>query len=467
MAIVNFVHRILDFKRLSPAQKIAISFMFVILSGAVLLMLPISNRNGEFFSPIDALFTATSATCVTGLSTITIAEQFNWFGHLVIVLLIQIGGLGLMTFMAVLLLILKNRLSVNEKIVMKEMLNQDKVFDMKKFLLDILRYTLFFEAIGAILISFRMIDVYGPVDGVLKAAFLSVSAFCNAGFDTLGPISMQGYVHDPLMMFTIMSLIVLGGVGFAVWFDVRDKLGMLVRKKINFKKFRHSLTLHTRIVILVTVFLILGAGLLIMLIEYDNPLTIGTFTLPDKMMSATFESVALRTAGFTSINYANLRTGTQLIMMITMFIGGSPGGTAGGIKTTTFAILVIYMISMLKGRENTVVMRRNIGKGVIIRAMGIFFINLFTLFTGIFFLCLLEDKPMNALCFEAVSAMATVGSSLGITAALTFGGKIVIILLMYIGRIGISTLIISLVKPRHSHDAKDKVNYPDGTIIVG
>lgn len=467
MAIVNFVHRILDFKRLSPAQKIAISFMFVILSGAVLLMLPISNRDGQFFSPIDALFTATSATCVTGLSTITIADQFNWFGHLVIVLLIQVGGLGLMTFMAVLLLILKNRLSVNEKIVMKEMLNQDKVFDMKKFLLDILRYTLFFEAIGTILLSFRMVEIYGPVNGVLKAAFLSVSAFCNAGFDTLGPISLQGYVHDPLMIFTIMFLIILGGVGFAVWFDVRDKVGMLVRRKVNFKKFRHSLSLHTRVVVIVTIFLIFGSGLLIMLVEYNNPTTIGTFTLPEKMMTSTFESVALRTAGFTSINYANLKTGTQLIMMVTMFIGGSPGGTAGGIKTTTFAILVLYMFSMLKGRENTVVMKRNLGRTIVIRSMGIFFINLVTLFTGIFLLCLTEDSPMNAICFEATSALATVGSSLGITASLSFLGKVIIIALMYVGRIGISTLIISLVKSPHSNDAKDKVNYPDGTIIVG
>lgn len=467
MAIVNFVHRILDFKRLSPAQKIAISFMFVILSGAILLMLPISNRDGQFFSPIDALFTATSATCVTGLSTITIADQYNWFGHLVIVLLIQVGGLGLMTFMAVLLLILKNRLSLNEKIVMREMLNQDKVFDMKKFLLDILRYTLFFEAIGTILLSFRMVEVYGPVNGVLKAAFLSVSAFCNAGFDTLGPISLQDYVHDPLVIFTIMFLIILGGVGFAVWFDVRDKLGMLLKRKINFKKFKHSLTLHTKIVLIVTVFLIFGSGLIIMLVEFDNPGTMGGFTIPEKMMSATFESVALRTAGFTSVNYANLRTGTQLIMMVTMFIGGSPGGTAGGIKTTTFAILVLYMFAMLKGRENTIVMRRNLGRTIVIRSMGIFFINLVTLFTGIFLLCLTEDAPLNALCFEATSALATVGSSLGITASLSFLGKVIIISLMYIGRIGISTLIISLVKPPHSNDAKDKVNYPDGTIIVG
>ena len=466
MKMVNFVHTVLDFKKLSPAQKIATSFLFVILAGTILLILPISNRNGEFFSPIDALFIATSATCVTGLSTVTIADQFNAFGHLVIVLLIQVGGLGLMTFMAVLILVLKNRLSLNEKKVMKEMLNQDKVFDMKKFLLDILRYTLFFEAIGTIILSFRMVDDYGPIEGIMKSAFLSVSAFCNAGFDTLGSISLQGYVHDPLVCITIMLLIVLGGLGFAVWFDVRDKLDALFHRQISFKRIHHTLSLHTKVVLLISMVLILVPAVMIMALEFHNPQTMGDFTIPEKMMSSAFESIALRTAGFTSINYANITAGTQMLMMVVMFIGGSPGGTAGGIKTTTFAILVVYMINMLKGKERIVVMRRQIANSTVIRAMGIFFINIVALLTGMFFLAITQPQTLNMIAFECVSAMATVGSSLGLTSLLTFGGKVIIILLMYIGRIGISTLIISLVKPRHS-DGKDKISYPDGTIIVG
>lgn len=466
MKMVNFVHTVLDFKQLSPAQKIATSFLFVILAGTILLILPISNRNGDFLSPVDALFTATSATCVTGLSTVTIADQFNWFGHLVIVLLIQIGGLGLMTFMAVLILILKNRLSLNEKKVMKEMLNQDKVFDMKKFLLDILRYTLFFEAIGTIVLSFRMIDDYGPITGIMKAAFLSVSAFCNAGFDTLGSTSLQAYVHDPLICITIMLLIVLGGLGFAVWFDLRDKLDALFHRQITFKRFHHILTLHTKVVLLITLVLILIPAVMIFILEYQNPLTMGSFTLPEKIMSSTFESIALRTAGFTTINYASINSGTQMLMMVVMFIGGSPGGTAGGIKTTTFAILVVYMINMLKGKERIVVMKRQISNSTIIRAMGIFFINIVALLSGMFLLALTQPQSLNMIAFESVSAMATVGSSLGLTSLLTFGGKVIIIVLMYIGRIGISTLIISLVKPRH-YDGKDQISYPDGTIIVG
>ena len=465
--MTNFIHSVLNFKKMSPAQKIAASFLLVILSGAILLTLPIATKSGNFFNPLDALFISASATCVTGLAVVTVSETFNLFGQIVILLLIQIGGLGLMTFMAVFILIIRNRLTVNEKIVMKEMLNQDHVVNMKKFLQDILYYTLFFESVGAILIAFRMIPRYGLFDGGFKAIFLSISAFCNAGFDTLGSISLQEYVHDPLMCFTIMALIILGGIGFAVWFDIRDKIQPLLSGKINFRKFKHSLSLHTKIVIGVTLVLILVPALLIVILEYTNTGTIGNFNIFEKIMTALFESIALRTAGFSTINYGNLHSSTDLLMMVVMFIGGSPGGTAGGIKTTTIAMLVVYMISALKGREKTVILKRTIGDGIIIRAMGIFFINLVTLLTGIFLLNIVEPFSYLELSFEAVSAMATVGSSLGITASLGIGGKLVIIMLMYVGRIGISTLILSLTKPKSSVDKTGCISYPSGNVIVG
>lgn len=465
--MANFIYSVLGLRKLSPAQKIASSFFLVILTGTILLTLPISNQGGMFFNPLDALFQATSATCVTGLTLVSLADQFTWFGQLVMLLLIQVGGLGLMTFMAVFILIVKNRLSMNGKLAMKEMLNQERVGNMRKFLVDILYYTLFFEAIGAILLSFRMIPRYGLIDGGFKSIFLAVSAFCNAGFDTLGSNSLQDYVHDPLMMFTIMGLIVLGGLGFAVWFDIRDKIGPLLKRKVTLRKFRHSLSLHTKIVVSVSAFLIIVPGLIIMVLEFNNPKTIGDFNFFEKLMSAMFESVALRTAGFTSINYSFINPATSLLMMVVMFIGGSPGGTAGGIKTTTFAVLVIYVVSTLRGRENAVVLKRAIGKDIIIRAMGIFFINLVVLFSGIFLLNVIEDKNFLSLSFEAVSAMATVGSSLGITSALHTGAKLIIIFLMYVGRIGISTLLISLTRPKPNKNAANKVSYPDGNIIVG
>ena len=463
--MVEFIHSMLNFKKMSPAQKIAASFLLVILCGTLLLMLPISNVDGNFMNPIDALFSATSATCVTGLSTINVSEQLNLFGQIVLMLLIQIGGLGLMTFMAVFLLIIKSRLSLNEKIVMKEMLNQEHVFNMKKFIVDILYYTLFFETIGAILLSIPMIEQYGLFDGSFKAIFLAVSAFCNAGFETLGSTSLQAYADQPLICFTIMALIVLGGLGFAVWFDVRDKLVSLVKGKLAWKKFRRSLSLHTKLVLFVTFLLIVSGALFIVVFEYNNSATLGNMPFPQKIMCGLFESISLRTAGFTSINYGALQSQTSLIMMVLMFIGGCPGGTAGGIKTTTFIILVIYIIGMLKGSKQTVVFRRAIEESIVIRAMGIFFLNLVVLFVGVLLLCIIQSQDFLSIAFECVSALATVGSSLGLTGDLEALGKLVIICMMYIGRIGISTLVLSMMRQR-SFD-ENKISLPKGNIIVG
>lgn len=464
--MVNYIHSVLDFKKFTPAQKIAASFMLVILVGAVLLTLPISHRNREFYDIVDALFTATSATCVTGLVVDVTLLEFSLFGQIVIMLLIQIGGLGLMTLMAVFILLLKSKLSMHEKLAMKEMLNQDKVINMHRFLLDILKYTLIFEGCGMVLLSLRFVPEYGILNGIFKSMFIAVSAFCNAGFDVLGSVSLADYAHDPLVIITIMSLIVLGGLGFAVWFDLRDKVKPLALRKVKFSKFRKSLSLHTRIVLDVTLFLIIGTASIIFLLEYSNEGTIGLFSLPQKVMTSIFESVTLRTAGFASVDYASLTLGTKFLMVIIMFIGGSPGGTAGGIKTTTLAVLIIYIVSNLRGHAHTVLFRRTISMDIIIRAMGIFFINLITLLSGVFLLCIMEDHDFIELLFEAASAMATVGLTLGITASLSVGGKLVIIILMFVGRIGITTLVLSLFAHHHTN-SENAVAYPNGNIIVG
>lgn len=464
--MVNYIHSVLDLKKFTPAQKIAASFMLVILVGAILLTLPISHRDGEFYSVIDALFTATSATCVTGLVVDVTLQEFSVFGQCVIMLLIQIGGLGLMTLMAVFILLLKSKLSMHEKIAMKEMLNQDRVINMHRFLLDILKYTLLFEGCGMLLLALRFVPQFGLFKGLFKAIFIAVSAFCNAGFDVLGTASLADYVHDPLVIITIMALIILGGLGFAVWFDLRDKIKPFLIGKVKLGKLRKSLSLHTKIVMDVTLLLILGTATIIFLMEFENPGTIGIFSFPEKVLTSLFESVTLRTAGFASIDYAQLTLASKFLMIIVMFIGGSPGGTAGGIKTTTLAVLIIYIISNLRGHTHTVLFRRTISMDIIIRAMGIFFINLITLLTGIFLLCILEDHDFIDLAFEAASAMATVGLTLGITSSLTVGGKIVIIILMFVGRIGITTLVLSLFTHRHTN-SENAVAYPNGNIIVG
>lgn len=464
--MVNYLHSVLNVKRLNTAQKIASSFLLVILVGTLLLMLPFAHQDGQFYSFVDALFTATSATCVTGLVVDITVQEFTLFGQIVIMFLIQIGGLGLMTLMAVFILLLKSRLSMNEKQAVKELLNQDKVVDMRKFLIDIFRYTMVFEGCGMVFLMLRFIPEFGLFDGIFKSMFIAVSAFCNAGFDVLGTVSLGAYVHDPFVILPVTALIILGGLGFAVWFDLRDKLKSLLLRKISFSKFRKTLSLHTRIVLGMTLVLIVGTACMIFLLEFQNQGTMEPFSFPEKLLTSLFESVTLRTAGFASLDYAQLTLATKFFMVFIMFIGGSPGGTAGGIKTTTLAVLIIYIISNLRGRIHTVIFRRAVSKEIIIRAMGIFFINLVTLLTGIFLLCIFEKHDFITLVFEAASAMATVGLSLGITASLSVGGKLVIIVLMFVGRIGITTFVLSLVSRIHNI-SENEVSYPNGNIIVG
>lgn len=452
-------------KRRTPARKIAMSFFMVIVVGTLLLMLPAAHRNQQAYPFVDALFTATSATCVTGLVIDVTLTEFTLFGQVVIMTLIQIGGLGLMTIVAVCILFFKSKLTMHEKITMKEMLNQDGAFNMKQFLMDILKYTFLFESIGALLLAIRFLPKYGFALGMFKSLFIAVSAFCNAGFDILGNNSLMDVAHDPLIMLTIICLIVLGGLGFAVWFDLRDKLKIMFKKHSSKRKFWKSLNFHTRIVLTVTAFLIFFGTLLIFLLERNNPSTLQNKSLPQQLLVSLFEAVTLRTAGFASVDYGALTLATKYMMVLIMFIGGSPGGTAGGIKTTTAVILLMYIISNVKGKAQTVMMKRTISKELIIRAMGIFFINLLTLLLGIFLLCIFEVQDFISIVFEATSALATVGLTLGITGALTTVGKLVIIFLMFVGRIGITTLFLSLISQHSTVD--HSATYPTGSIIVG
>lgn len=452
-------------RRRTPARKIAMSFLMVIVVGTLLLMLPAAHRNQQAYPFVDALFTATSATCVTGLVVDVTLAEFTLFGQIVIMILIQIGGLGLMTIVAVCILFFKNKLTMNEKITMKEMLNQDGTFNMKQFLMDILKYTFLFEGIGALLLAIRFLPKYGFSIGMFKSLFIAVSAFCNAGFDVLGNNSLMEVAHDPLIMLTIICLIVLGGLGFAVWFDLRDKLKSMSKKHFSKRKFWKSLNFHTRIVLIVTTFLILFGTLLIFLLERNNPGTLQNKSLSQQLLVSLFEAVTLRTAGFASVDYGALRLATKYLMVLIMFIGGSPGGTAGGIKTTTAVILLMYIISNVKGKAQTVMMKRTVSKELVIRAMGIFFINLLTLLLGIFLLCIFEAQDFISIVFEATSALATVGLTLGITSALTTAGKLVIVFLMFVGRIGITTLFLSLISQHSTVD--HSATYPNGSIIVG
>lgn len=462
--MIRKIHNLLHMKKAPPARRIASSFLGVILVGAILLSLPISNKNGEFLNMIDSLFTATSATCVTGLVTHATIEQFNHFGQLVIICLMQIGGIGLMTLVATFMVALRSRLSLNDKRAIKEMLNQTNIFNFKIFLQGILKYTLVLEGLGAILLMFVFIPQFGAMEGIFKSVFIAVSAFCNAGFDNLSTVSLIPYSSNFIVCFVVMTLIILGGLGFVVWFDVHDKINQLINNRMSLHHFLDSLNLHTKIVLITTLGLIIVPAIMIFMMEYNNPETFANMSLSDQILNALFSSVTLRTAGFATVPLENCYISSQLLMIICMFIGGSPGGTAGGVKTTTVAVILICVVRSLRGKRRTNVFNRHISRDIIVRATTIMAINLLVLFTGIFILSITENFDFIQICFESTSALATVGLTLGITPMLSIGGKLVIIMLMYVGRIGIMTFIMSIVREDSGSDA---IHYAEGHVMVG
>lgn len=451
--------------KLSPAQQIAISFASVILTGAFLLSLPISNRlEGATF--IDHLFTSTSAVCVTGLTTVVVAQQYTTFGHWVIIALMQIGGLGLMTLIAIFVIFLSGQLSLANRLALNEAVNFFNLNDFNHFIMNILKYTLIFESIGFLLYATRFVPEFGWSSGLFISLFTAVSAFVNAGLDIIGPISLQGYAHDPIVNFTTMYLIVVGGLGFGVWFDLSQGSKSLIRKAHPLQYIVKHLKVHTKIVITTTLCLIFGGAFLIFLIEFNNPDTIQSFNFFDKIMASLFQSITTRTAGFATLNMASMKAATLLIMMLLMFIGGSPGGTAGGIKTTTFAILVLMIVSELRNRKEIVVFNRKIEREQFRKAFVIAFILLMTVTTGIIILLVIEPFDLLSIAFESISAIATVGLSMGITASLSYWGKVIIIALMYLGRIGPLTLMLSIGRKQSSKKGQD-ISYPAADILIG
>lgn len=450
--------------KMNPAQQIALSFALVILVGTFLLSLPISNKIAG--TPIlDHLFTVVSAVCVTGLTTVTIVNQYTQFGLWVILIIIQIGGLGLMTLIALFVIFLSGKLSISNRLALNEAVNYFDLHDFNHFIRSIMKYTLFFETIGFVLLSFRFIPIFGVNQGLFTALFTAVSAFCNAGLDTLGAVSLQAYVSDPLVNYTVMFLIVVGGLGFGVWFDISQGSKSLLKGKYTFTYIVKHFKAHTKIAILTSAALIAAGALIIFVAEYGNPTTIGLLTLPDKLMSSIFQSVTTRTAGFATLNMGLMKSASLFVIMILMFIGGSPGGTAGGIKTTTFAIMILMITAELRGHKELIVFNRRIPREHFRKAFVVAFMLLATVTMGIIFLNLSESFDFLSLSFEAVSAIATVGLSMGITSGLSSVGKVIIILLMYLGRIGPLTLMLSVNRSglRKGHE----LSYPVGDILIG
>lgn len=414
-------------KKISTTRLIALSFFIVILTGTVLLCLPVSSRSGQWTAFTDSLFTATSATCVTGLIVFDTYTHWSLFGQLVILAMIQIGGIGLMTIIIMVFIFLKRKISLHERLILMQSAGTVRVSGMVKLVKRIVSGTLVCEGTGALLLAIRFVPRMGFWQGVYYALFHSVSAFCNAGFDLMGKYeafsSLTAYETDPLVSIVIMLLIVVGGIGFLVWDEI-IRYGYHVR----------NYSLHAKIVLSTTLFLIVAGTLGILYLEYDTGLS--GLSFQDKVLSSAFMSVTTRTAGFNSMDLSSLSEAGSLFSMVLMFIGGSPGSTAGGIKTSTLAVVFFAMISMSKGQKQVTLFKRSLGPEIVKQASVIIIIYLMGILTATVLICHMEPYSLTDILFETISAAATVGLSRGLTPSLGTFSHLILAFLMFAGRIG-------------------------------
>ncbi len=449
-------------KHISPTRRIAFSFLMVIFIGSFLLSLPVSHTKEIPY--IDHLFTAVSATCVTGLVTVTVNQEYTIIGQIIILIMIQIGGLGFLTFFSLFVVKFTKRLSYKNKLIMQEALNMNSLNDINHFIKRVLRYTIFFEGLGALCLSFYFVGEFGIAKGIYFSIFHSVSAFCNGGFDVLGNSSLINYATNPLINLVISALIIEGGIGFIVWIELKDKLMKLLKREYTLRKCLESLSIHTKIVLSMTIFLLLSGTLFFFLLEYDNALS--SFSFFDQLQISFFQSTTLRTAGFASVDMSTLKTATKLFMSVYMFIGGSPAGTAGGVKTVTIALVLLSVYALGKGKENISIFKRNISSVVVKRAFVISFIYLMISILALLILSVTENRDFIDLIFEVYSAIATVGLTAGLTPSLTYIGKIIIMILMYVGRIGPLTMVLIFAK-RYNQLKGKEIEYPQGDVLIG
>lgn len=449
-------------KGIPPVRLIVVSFLAVILTGAFLLALPVSARNGLPTSPLDALFTSTSAVCVTGLVLFDTWTHWNLFGQVVILLLIQVGGLGLVTFTTGFSLLLRRKLGFRDMQLAVEN-TAGSVMHVKRLLRIILFFTFCCETAGAILLMLRFVPQYGP-HGIWVSFFTAVSAYCNAGFDIMGfadpGSSLMGYAGDPLVTLTVAALIVTGGLGFVV---INDIFYARILPRLS-KQRPHALHFHSQIVLRMTLFLIAAGTLLFFVCENGN--TLKGMNFGEKLNASLFQSVTARTAGFNTVDIGSLGDLTKLIMVFFMFIGASPASTGGGIKTTTFVVLVTAVMSVLRGSEDAVVLKRRLDKFTVYRSLAILTIGVLVVIVtaGVIMTTNSATSGVDAL-FEATSAFGTVGLTANVTPTLTNIAKMAVICAMYIGRVGPVSLGLAFTL-RKGRSASGTV-LPEGKIVVG
>lgn len=450
--------------RLTTMQIVALGFFGVIFLGGVLLWLPFSNQKPIEF--IDALFTSVTCVCVTGLVTVVPAQQFTLAGQVILMFLIQIGGLGIIACVSAFFLILGKKISMKGRVVIQQAYGLDTLSGMVKFIIRILKGTFLAEGIGAVLFMIKFIPEFGVIRGIWYGIFHSVSAFCNAGVDIIGNSSFMEYVKSPLINFTTMFLIVSAGLGFTVWHDIAVNIRAVVKRKIPKKRLVTKLSLQSKIVLTMTTGLLLAGTLSYFILEYNNPATIGNLNVFEKLMASAFQSVTTRTAGFATVSQSALTESSRLLGCVLMFIGGSPGGTAGGIKTTTIAMVLLTAVCVLRGKRDTECFGRRIEQDVIRSAITILIVTFAFWLSGVAALTIFEPgKDVLNLMYEASSAMGTVGLSADLTPYLTRGSHVVLMILMYVGRIGPVTM--ALVFAGHGNKAARFRQLPEKRVMIG
>ena len=442
---------------MNTATVMALGFLAIITIGTILLMLPISSASGQFTSPLTAAFTAVSATCVTGLVVVESGVYWSVFGKCLIILLIQIGGLGFMTMAVLLSVIVRRSLSPRDRVLVAASYGITDFGGVNLLVKRILLGTLTIEGAGALLLSLKFIPDFGFLKGIAYSVFHSISAFCNAGFDILGNgDSMGAYATDPVVSITLMLLVLLGGIGFPVWNEF-----------IGYKK-GQKFSVYTKFVLILSLIYVVGGAMIVAILEWNNPETIGEMGFGEKILNSFFQSVTWRTAGFTAVDNAALNEGTKLAGLFVMFSGGASASTAGGVKIATIGIIMLAAYTVAVGRNDINFMRRRIPMDAVMRALSLVVIQLIlTVLATLICTAVCSNMDISGidLLYEVVSAGATVGLTAGLTPSLPIAAKIVLMFMMYFGRVGILTVTCSLMG--RGSQASSALTYPDANILIG
>ena len=441
---------------MSATKLVALCFLGIILLGTGLLMLPVSSRSGEPCQFLPALFTATSATCVTGLTPFDTWTQWSGFGQVVLLCLIEIGGLGFMSAATLVIFQFRRKVGLRQRMLIAQALSLNEMDGVVRLQRMVIFGSLGFEAAGALILTLWFWPQYGFVRALRWGVFHSISAFCNAGFDIFGSMepgsSLLLFQNDPVVLLTLGTLVVLGGLGFLVWQDIAEKR--------SWKK----LSVYSRLVLLATAMLIVSGWALICILEWNNPKTLGNLSVGSKLLGGLFQSITLRTAGFDAINQAGLTQGGKAVSMVLMLIGGSSGSTAGGLKTVTFLVVLLFIWARARGRSNVSAFCRTIPQEQALNAMTISLMMVLLSVLGGIFVCATSPVSFTDGLFEAISALATVGLTAGATGLLSVPAKILIIIFMYFGRVGVLTISLGFLM---GNQAVERFRYAETSLLIG